>query len=156
MLSTNQIAWFLNQLYLRNKMMKFRFFACRCKNMRINCWLNILREGMVKDGCGHSGHRTLKLAVSQEWMDGINWFSACWYKLRKAKFNFSHFWLGVVRNGHGLLCHRTLNSAISQEWIDQLGWFIHADSDAIIYGQVTITTLHIWPLNTGAHCSCIC
>ena len=26
----------------------------------------------VKNGCGHSGHTTLKLAVSEEQIDGIN------------------------------------------------------------------------------------
>ena len=30
--------------------------------------------GMVKTGCGHSGLATLKLAVSEEAIFGINWF----------------------------------------------------------------------------------
>ena len=32
---------------------------------------------MVKNGCGQSGHRTLKLDVSQEGMKGLNRFFAC-------------------------------------------------------------------------------
>ena len=40
---------------------------------------------MVKNGCGQSDHRTLKLTVSQERADGINRVFACWYKLWKAK-----------------------------------------------------------------------
>ena len=28
--------------------------------------------GKVKNGCGQSDHRTLKLAVSERWTDGIN------------------------------------------------------------------------------------
>ena len=27
-----------------------------------------------KNGCGESGQETLDLTVSQEWIDGINWF----------------------------------------------------------------------------------
>ena len=30
--------------------------------------------GIVKNGCGQSGHRTLKSSVSQEWPDGGNRF----------------------------------------------------------------------------------
>ena len=55
--------------------------------------------GVVKDGCGQPGHMTPKLTVSQEWIDEVNWFSACWYKFRKAKW-----WL--------LLVHETLKSAV--------------------------------------------
>ena len=29
---------------------------------------------MAKNGRGKSGHWTLKLTVSQEWIDRINWF----------------------------------------------------------------------------------
>ena len=29
---------------------------------------------MVKNGCGHSGHGTLKLTVSEKWTDGITDF----------------------------------------------------------------------------------
>ena len=32
--------------------------------------------GMVQSGCGQSGDGTLKLTVSAEWIDGINWFFA--------------------------------------------------------------------------------
>ena len=30
--------------------------------------------GVVKNGCGHSGLRTIKLAVSQKGINEINWF----------------------------------------------------------------------------------
>ena len=40
-------------------------------------------------GCGQSGHRTLKLTLSQEWMDAVSWFFAWWYKFRKAKIYFT-------------------------------------------------------------------
>ena len=53
---------------------------------------------MVKNGCGQSGHSTLKLAVSQEWIDGRNWFFSCWCKFRKAKSFFNDSWVGLVKN----------------------------------------------------------
>ena len=31
---------------------------------------------MVKNGCGQSSYKNLKLNVSQEWIVGINWFFA--------------------------------------------------------------------------------
>ena len=34
------------------------------------------------------GHETLKSAASQEWIDEMSWFFACWYKFRKAKGYF--------------------------------------------------------------------
>ena len=40
---------------------------------------------MVKNGCGQSGLCTLKLTVSQEWTDGINWLFRCNYKFMKIK-----------------------------------------------------------------------
>ena len=46
---------------------------------------------MARNGCGQSGHGTLKLAVSQEQIDGMNWFFAWWCKFRKAKSYFNDF-----------------------------------------------------------------
>ena len=40
--------------------------------MKIN--LKVLGFGMVKNGCDQSCNETLKLTVSEEWTDGINWF----------------------------------------------------------------------------------
>ena len=42
-------------------------------------------------GCGHSGHRTLKLAVSQGEINGKTDFFVCFYKFRKAKSYFNTF-----------------------------------------------------------------
>ena len=41
-------------------------------------WFKIFGVDMVKNGCGQSGDGTLKLAVSEEWIDGRNWFYASW------------------------------------------------------------------------------
>ena len=50
---------------------------------------------------GQSGHGTLKLTVSYNWADGINWFFAFRYKFTKSWF--SHFWVGLVKNASGFL-----------------------------------------------------
>ena len=50
------------------------FFACWYKIMEFKSWLKNIWWGVVKNGCGHSDHMTLKLAVSQEGIDGINGF----------------------------------------------------------------------------------
>ena len=45
--------------------------------MEIKSWLKNTGVGMVRNGCGHSGLKTLKLAVSQEGINGINRFLVC-------------------------------------------------------------------------------
>ena len=40
--------------------------------MEIKSWLKNIGVSMVKNGCGHSDIRTLKLAVSQKGINGIN------------------------------------------------------------------------------------
>ena len=90
---------------------------------------------MIRDGCGQPGHRTLKLTVSQEWVDGMNWFFASWCKFRKAKSNFNDFWVDMVKIGHGHLVHETLKSS---EWVYELSLFLPADCDAIIFGKANI------------------
>ena len=77
---------------------------------------------MVKNGRDQSGHVTLKLTVSQEWIDGMNWYFACWCKFRKVKSYFNDFWVGMVRNGRGHLVHETVKSAVSKEWVYEFSW----------------------------------
>ena len=64
---------------------------------------------LVKNGCGQSGHGTLKLTVSQKWTgflhDGTNF--------KKVKNEFNDFLVGMVKNDHGLLVHETLKFAAS-------------------------------------------
>ena len=76
----------------------------------------------VKNGCDLCDHRTLKLAVSQEGMNGINWFWVCWYKCRKAKSYFNNFCVVKIKSGHGFLGFGTLKSVVSQERIDKMSW----------------------------------
>ena len=67
------------------------FFAYWCRFIEIKSWLKNIGVGMVKNGCGHSVLRTLKLAVCQGKMNEINWFLVCWYKFIKAKSYFNNF-----------------------------------------------------------------
>ena len=46
---------------------------------------------MVKNGHGLLGLGTVKSAVTQELMDEISWFFACWYKFREAKSYFNNY-----------------------------------------------------------------
>ena len=48
------------------------FNACWYKFMEIKSLLKSIGVGMVNNGCGHSCHRTLKLDVSQDKINGIN------------------------------------------------------------------------------------
>ena len=45
-----------------------------------------------KNGHGLLGLATLKSAVSQEWVNELDWFFAYWYKFMKAKSYFNNFW----------------------------------------------------------------
>ena len=62
---------------------------------------------MVENGYSQSGHRTLKLTVSQEWTDGI-------------KDDWKFFGVGMVKNGWSQSGDGSLKLTVSQEWID---WF---------------------------------
>ena len=78
------------------------FCACWYRFMESRSLLKNIGVGVVKNGCGHSVLRTLKLAVCQGKMNEINWFWVCWYNFMKAKSYFNNFWVVVVKNGHGL------------------------------------------------------
>ena len=62
-----------NWLNLKNEQMKLTDFLQAGKNP-LKRWLKIFWESMVINGCGHSGHGTLKLTLCEEWTDEINWF----------------------------------------------------------------------------------
>ena len=51
---------------------------CQTKKQRHkDSWKFKVDSKLFRGGVGHFGHRTLKLAVSLEGMDGMNWFCAC-------------------------------------------------------------------------------
>ena len=53
-------------------------FAYWRRFIEIKNWLKNIDVGVVRNSCGHSGLRTLKLALSQEGINGISWFLVCW------------------------------------------------------------------------------
>ena len=58
------IDYFKLTISLQQNDEKVWFFAYWCRFIEIKSWLKNIGLGMVKIGCGHSGLRTLKLAVS--------------------------------------------------------------------------------------------
>ena len=50
------------------------FFSCQYKFMQMKGWLKFFLVCMVRNGCGHFGHRTLSLTLFQEGVDGMYWF----------------------------------------------------------------------------------
>ena len=93
---------------------------------------------MVKNGRGQSGYGTLKLTVSQEWIDGMSWYFTCWCKFRKAKSYFNDFWVGMVRTGRGHLVNEALNPLYLKSELTNSADFLHADCEAIIFGKTDI------------------
>ena len=87
----------LNWLYFKMNRWNKLIFACWFRFTKIKSWSNIYWVGMVKNVCGQSGCETIKLTVSQDGTDRVNWFFACWYKFRKAKSWFNHFWVCLVK-----------------------------------------------------------
>ena len=126
MLSAYQIAGFLN---LEQKQWNSMIF-CILMESHLSSFKKFCVSS-VKNRCSHSGHRTLKLAVSEEQIDGINSYFFC-YKFRKAKIYFDNFWVGMVKNGCCHIDHRALKLSVSQElmkWAD----FVNADNEVIIF-----------------------
>ena len=104
---------------------------------------------VIKNGRGLLGLGTQKSAVSQEWINELGSFVACWCKFMKAKSYFNNYWVGVVKNEQGLKDRGTLKPGTSHKWFDELSrlieWFLHADSDGIIF----YSTLYLSHLNAG-------
>ena len=72
------IDYFKLTIYLEQNDEKAWFLACWCRLIEIKSWLKNIGVGVVKNGCDHSGLRTLKLVVSQEGINGISWLLVCW------------------------------------------------------------------------------
>ena len=88
---------------------------------------------MLKNRHDHSKYKTLKLAVSQELMDGMIWFFVVVTNSGEVKNYFNSFCEEVIRIGRGYLGQRILRIAVSQEWNDELSWFLLANSNGIIF-----------------------
>ena len=72
-------------------------FSCWYNFTKIKMWLKNFGVKMVKNGCGQSGGRTLKLTLSEEWANEINWFFACWYMITKIKSWSKNLWVGICQ-----------------------------------------------------------
>ena len=75
----------------------------------------------------------LKLAVSQEWIDGIYWFLYADKNSTTLKVTSTIFGWVWSKNGRDLLFHGTLRYAVSQKLTNRAD-FLHAGNDAIIFG----------------------
>ena len=84
--------------------------------------------------------------LSQEWIDGINWYFACWYKFRKPRNYFNDV---VVKSGHGHVVYETLKSAVSYEWVYELSWFFACWLWCINFWLDWHLTLYLWLLNAS-------
>ena len=75
------------------------------------------------NGCGQSCDGTLKLTLSEEWTNGINWFLACSCRFITVKSWSKIYWVGMVKNGCGQSGLGTLKLTVSQNWTDEVTWF---------------------------------
>ena len=101
------------------------FFACWYNFTQVKWWLKILGLGLFKNGSGQSGDGTLKLNVSEKWIDGINWYFTCWYVITKIKSWSKIFWVSMIKNGCGQSGDGTLKLNVSEEWTDGITDFLH-------------------------------
>ena len=115
----SSLCYFHTQIPYQSDCRIFKSIMCLKQSDKITwCWYKFIEKSclkkievsVVKNWCDYSGHRTLKLAVCQERINGINWVFACWYKFKKAKSYCNSYWMVVVKNWHGLL------KALSQVW----------------------------------------
>ena len=98
---------------------------------------------------GVVSHGTLKFTLSQERIDWVKWYFACWYKFRKAKSYCIDFWEGMVRKGCGYLVHETLRSAVSKEWVYEFSWFSACWLWGSNFWLDGYLTLYLWLLNAS-------
>ena len=82
---------------------------------------------VIKNGCGLLGLGTLKSSISQEWIDKLGWFFACWYTFMKAKSYFNNYWVGWSKIGKALKIMGLLNQVYLtndlMNWADWLNDF---------------------------------
>ena len=78
---------------------------------------------MVKNGCGQSGLWTLKLTLSPEWTDAVNWFFACCHKFTQIKRSPKIFGVSMVKNVCGESDGNTLKLTVYEEWTNGINRF---------------------------------
>ena len=116
-------------VYLKNEQMESNDFLHACTNenqMKIKLKGNwkFWGVGMVKNGCGQSGVRTLKLNVYEEWTDERT-TDVLHVDTDSQKFKrwSKNVWVGMVKNGCGCAGHGTLKLTVPQKWTNGISWF---------------------------------
>ena len=96
-------------------------------------WVGLDRNGCIE---------TLKLSVSQKWIDKLNRSFACWCILKKSKV------IPVIfgRHGCGHLVHEILKSA---EWVYGMGWFFACWLWCHNFWSDQHCTLYLWILSAS-------
>ena len=74
--------------------------------------------GIVRNGCGQSCDRILKLTVSEGWTDGVNWFFACQYRFTKIKS-----WSNIFGWAWSMWSQDSKIDCIWDNWIYGINWF---------------------------------
>ena len=106
--------------------------------MESRSWLKNIRVSVIKNGCGYSVLRSLKLAVCQGKINEINWFLEI--EFMKAKSYFHNFMVVAIRNGCGLLGLQTLQSADYKNQLKKWADFLYADTNL---GKPKVTIIFI-------------
>ena len=89
--SQNVLSQSDNRIFLINHVLRisqwYNLIFSMSTQIHINWKLSkYFGVAMVKNGSGQCGPGTLRLTLSQKWMDGMNWFFECLCKFRKAIF----------------------------------------------------------------------
>ena len=106
MLSANQIAGFLNQLFLQCKLMdQLHFLHVNTKWQKLKVKIFLV---------GHGQRLDVAKTISEKWADGIIDYFECWCRFTKNKSWSKMFWVSIFKNGCGQSGHGTLKLPISQ------------------------------------------
>ena len=113
----------------------------------------------------------IKLIVSQELIDGINWFFACCYDFIQIKRWLKSFGVSMVKNGCDQYGDGTLKLTVSEEWTDGIwffaswyiiaklkadqnfcGWaFVKNESGQSGHGTLKLTVSQKWTFHVGSN-----
>ena len=87
-------------------------------------------------------------SMSQEQMDRMNSFFACWWKFRKALSYFTDFWVGVVKRGHLFNSQNTKICCILRMsvWIELIFCILTVMQHFLLDQH---RTLYLWLLNAS-------
>ena len=113
MLSANQIAGFLNILFLQITLMKqphFLHVDTNSQDLKVD-W-KFFWTDMMRKWCSQSGLWTLKLTLSQEWTNRFNCFLTFWYKFTQIKRWLKMFGVGMVKKKCGQPDDRNLKFTV--------------------------------------------